>query len=71
MNVPLTWRDPVVAEIHAIRDELARQFDGDMAAYSRAAVAQCQRLNLQFAALPKSPFDISAVGNGKSSSTQQ
>jgi hypothetical protein len=51
MNAPLHWRDPVVAEIHEIRDELAREFEGDLTAYSDAALAHCQRLNLQFAVL--------------------
>lgn len=49
MNAPLPWRDPVVAEIHAIRAALALEFDNDLTAYSRAAVALCQRLNLPIA----------------------
>lgn len=46
MNAPLPWRDPVVAEIHAIREELDREYGGDLLAYSNAAVAHCSRLNL-------------------------
>lgn len=49
MNAPLPWRDPVVAEIHAIREELAREYGGDLLAYSNAAVAHCERLNLRAA----------------------
>ena len=37
MNTPQTWHDPVVEEIHAIREQLAKQYDNDLAAYSRAA----------------------------------
>ena len=51
MNAPLPWRDPVVAEIHAIREELAREYGGDLWAYSNAAVAHCERLNLHVAQL--------------------
>ena len=51
MNAPLPWRDPVVAEIHAIREELAREYGGDLLAYSNAAVAHCERLNLHAATL--------------------
>ena len=47
MNAPLPWHDPVVAEIHAIREELVREHGGDLWAYSNAAVAHCQRLNLR------------------------
>lgn len=55
MNALLPWRDPVVAEIHAIRDELEREFGGDLAAYSDAAAAHCQLLNLQFSVRPSTP----------------
>ena len=46
MNAPLVWRDPVVAEIHAVRAELAREYADDLVVYSRAAVARCRLLNL-------------------------
>ena len=42
MNAPLVWRDPVVAEIHAVRAELAREYADDLVVYSRAAVARCR-----------------------------
>lgn len=55
MNAPLPWHDPVVAEIHALRDELAHEFGGDLAAYSDAAVARCKLLNFQFSTQPAIP----------------
>lgn len=49
MNAPVIWHDPVVAEIHQIREELLRQYEGNLAAYSEAAVAHCKQLGLKFA----------------------
>ena len=57
MNKSLTWHDPVVAEIHAVRAELAREHGDDLLAYSNAAVAHCQRLNFQIG---------TAIGNAAS-----
>ena len=70
MNAPLQWHDPVVAEIHEIRDELAREFEDDLTAYSNAALAHCQRLNLQFAVLTVSLLEAGqqpAVGDDMAS----
>jgi len=44
MNTPQTWRDPIVEEIHAIRECLAKQYDNDLAAYSQAADTHCRAL---------------------------
>jgi hypothetical protein len=44
MNAPLLWRDPVVAEIHAIRDQLMAESAGSLAEATRAANAFCQGL---------------------------
>lgn len=49
MNAPLPWHDPVVAEIHIVREELVRVYGSDLFAYSDAAVARCERLNLHVA----------------------
>lgn len=38
------WHDPIVAEIHAIRDHLAEQYKNDLTAYSKAAEAHCHSL---------------------------
>jgi len=55
MNAPLIWRDPIVAEIHAIRAELAKEYADDLVAYSNAAVAHCQQLNFQMGAVQATP----------------
>jgi hypothetical protein len=41
--------DPIVAEIHAMRERLASQFQNDLAAYSLAAEAHCRALGFEFA----------------------
>ena len=41
--------DPIVAEIHAMRERLASQFQNDLAAYSLAAEAHCRALGFKFA----------------------
>ena len=41
--------DPIVAEIHAMRERLASQFQNDLAAYSLAAEAHCRELGFTFA----------------------
>lgn len=53
MNTPLMWHDPLVAEIHAIRENLAEQYHNDLVAYSKAAEEHCRALGLQFAASPR------------------
>jgi len=49
MNATSPWHDPVVAEIHAIRERLADQYHNDLLAYSKAAVARCHALGLHMA----------------------
>jgi len=44
MTTPPAWRDPIVAEIHAIREQLAERFHNDLAAYSETADAHCRAL---------------------------
>ena len=41
--------DPIVAEIHAMRERLASQFQNDLAAYSLAAEVHCRALGFRFA----------------------
>ena len=41
--------DPIVAEIHALRERLASQFQNDLAAYSFAAETHCRALGFKFA----------------------
>jgi hypothetical protein len=37
--------DPIVAELHAIREVLSAQFNGDLAAYAKAVEARWARAN--------------------------
>ena len=53
MNTPQPWHDPLVAEIHAIRENLAEQYHNDLVAYSKAAEEHCRALGLQFAESPR------------------
>ena len=51
MNAVSPWCDPVVAEVHAIREDLACEYEGDLLAYSDVAVAYGSRLNLHPASI--------------------
>ena len=42
------WNDPVVQEMHTIRTELVEKYQGDMAAYSKAAKAHAMALGFRF-----------------------
>jgi len=49
MNTPhKPWRDPIVEEIHATREGLAKQYDNDLAVYSRVAESHCRALGFGF-----------------------
>lgn len=52
MTSPLTCRDPLVAELHALRERLAERFDNDLNAYSEAAAAHCRALGFQIGGSP-------------------
>jgi hypothetical protein len=53
MNSTQTWDDPILAEIHAIREHLAEQYQNDLTAYSQAAEAYCLALNLKLVESPR------------------
>lgn len=40
----VVYHDSIAAEIHAIRDRLAEQYNNDLTAYSKAAEAHCHSL---------------------------
>lgn len=52
MTTTPVWRDPIVAELHTIREQLAERFHNDLAAYSRAADAHCRQLGFQIVQSP-------------------
>lgn len=50
-NLPIAqaeWRDPIVEEIHAVRQQLVEKFQGDSHAFSKAATATSLALGFQF-----------------------
>jgi hypothetical protein len=53
MNTTQPWHDPIVAEIHAIRERLAKQYHNDLVAYSQAAEAHCRALGFRMVESPR------------------
>jgi hypothetical protein len=53
MNAAAMRHDPVVAEIHAAREQLAEQYRNDLLAYSQAAEAHCHTLGFRFVESPR------------------
>ena len=56
MNMPLPatppeWQDPVVQELHAVREQLIEKYHGDLHAYSKHATAHALALGFKFTAL--------------------
>jgi hypothetical protein len=49
-GIKLPSGDPIVAELHAIRDALSAQFNGDLAAYAKAVDARWARPNADLGA---------------------
>lgn len=57
MNIDETLHGSIVAEIHAIREQLADQYQNDLAAYSKAAALHCQNLGFKIVDSPRhQPF---------------
>lgn len=66
MTATTHWHDPVVAEIHSIRERLAEHYHNDLLAYSEAAEAHCRALGLNMAedqhhAVPIAPISVAAA----------
>jgi hypothetical protein len=53
MTTAPAWRDPIMLELHTIREQLAERFQNDLTAYSEAATAHCRVLGFRPAASPK------------------
>jgi hypothetical protein len=53
VNATQPGHDPIVAEIHAIRERLAEQYHNDLVAYSQAAEMHCQALGFRIAESPR------------------
>lgn len=53
MNTTQSARDPIVTEIHAIRERLAEQYQNDLIAYSHATVEHCRALGFHTVESPR------------------
>nr|VFK37927.1 MAG: hypothetical protein BECKSD772F_GA0070984_10197 [Candidatus Kentron sp. SD]VFK42565.1 MAG: hypothetical protein BECKSD772E_GA0070983_10188 [Candidatus Kentron sp. SD]VFK77851.1 MAG: hypothetical protein BECKSD772D_GA0070982_10037 [Candidatus Kentron sp. SD] len=53
MNTPHPLHDPIVEEIHATRERLAKRYNNDLAAYSRAAESHCRALGFDIMEEPR------------------
>ncbi len=49
------WNDPIVQELHMIREKLAEKFQGDLHAYSEAARAHALALGFRFTSVKTAP----------------
>lgn len=47
------WHDPIVAEIHAIREQLMEQYHGDLVKLSQAAEAHSRALGFKIIESPR------------------
>ncbi len=56
MTTKQPWHDPIVADIHATRERLAKQYHDDLRAYSKAAEAHCRDLGFHIAESPRRPL---------------
>lgn len=54
-TTPTTWQDPIVQELHALREKLVEQYNGDMHAYAQACERKVQSLGIVFKRLPARP----------------
>jgi hypothetical protein len=52
MTTTPAWRDPIIAELHALRERLAERFHNDLAAYSETANAHCRALGFHIVQSP-------------------
>lgn len=50
-SLPKAWQDPIVQELHAIREQMVAQYKGDIRLYTEACVARTQALGFRFKTL--------------------
>ena len=50
---PTPWQDPIVHELHALRERLVAQYNGDIHAYAQACERKVQSLGIVFKRLPE------------------
>lgn len=57
---PANWHDPIIAEIHSVRQQLNDKYHGDLHAYSEAATANALALGFKFYTPPGNKTDPTA-----------
>lgn len=63
-DIPELWQDTIVAEIHAIREQLMEQYHGDLVKLSQAAEAHSRALGFVIVESPRlQPPQSSGVSN--------
>jgi hypothetical protein len=48
------WQDTIVQELHDLREQLVKQYNGDMHSYAQACERKVQSLGIVFRRLPAS-----------------
>lgn len=51
MQATTAWQDPIVQELHALREQLVAKYQGDMHVYSEACVRHTKALGFTFKTL--------------------
>ena len=49
--LPKAWQDPIVQELHALREQMVSQYKGDIRLYTEACVARTHALGFRFKTL--------------------
>ncbi|HEY9702825.1 MAG TPA: hypothetical protein V6C58_10280 [Allocoleopsis sp.] len=63
MNTLELSSDPIVAEIHLLREILAEQYQNDLQAYSQAAESHCRALGFEIVKSPRRPAVKANISN--------
>jgi hypothetical protein len=54
-TTPPDWHDPIVQELHAVREKLVEKYQCNLHAYSQAARARSLALGFQFTSIKTQP----------------
>lgn len=55
------WHDPIVQELHFVREKLVEKYQGNLHAYSQAARAHALALGFQFTSMKTPPTTPTAT----------
>ena len=57
----LEWHDPIVQELHEVREKLVEKYQGNLHTYSQAARAHALALGFQFTTIKTQPTTPTAT----------